>query len=107
MSYLLDESDVEYPKTVTRCHEEISRLQKLLVDADSHLDKKEARIEELQGEIIELEDTGDDVEDHAEEAIHAFLDECERVAPLKFDVPQSERANRAIVRLHDAVGRKP
>lgn len=41
------------------------------------------------------------------DAINAFLDECERTAVLKFKVPETEHANKAILGLYDAVGRNP
>lgn len=105
MSFLADENDAVYPQTVTVCHTEISRLQGLLVEADRQLDAKNERIDDLQDKIDDLEESDLYTEGGAAEAINAFLDECERTGPLRFEVPQSERTNRAIVRLHDVVGR--
>jgi predicted nuclease with TOPRIM domain len=142
------------PNTVTRCHDEIRRLQAALAGASiaendpekianltrerdslqatvselgATIDHKVASIADLEGERDELKETLTQsqaevetlearieelegrIEERADpvEAIDAFLDECERTGPLRFDVPQSDRANRAIVRLHDAVGRQP
>lgn len=102
----------ELPKTVTASHAEIERLAELLATATSELDTKDSTIDELREKIIDLEN---DIEEHKEDklivasdtsgAIHAFLDECERTGPLRYDVPQTERAMRTIVELHDVVGR--
>lgn len=105
MSFLTDEFEAVYPQTITVCHNEIGRLQKLLVEADKQLDAKDEQIYDLRNEIDDLEDSVTCTEGGAAEAINAFLDECERTGPLRFDVPPSDRTNRAIVRLHDVVGR--
>jgi chromosome segregation ATPase len=80
----------------------------------------EAERDDLNGELEALRRDKDEADERIEElekivegradpiaAIDVFLDECERTGPMRFDVPQSERTNRAIVRLHDAVGRQP
>lgn len=103
MSELLDDLEVGFPKTVTACHDEIRRLGSLLADADAQIEAKDRRIGDLQDEVEELEEAS--TEDSAEDAINLFLDECERTGPLRFDVPQTDRVNRAIVGLHDVVGR--
>jgi hypothetical protein len=105
MSDLLEDIEVDYPKTVTVCHAEISRLTGLLSKYDAVVDRKDAEIAELVDKIEDLEENYQDVD--VAIVINRFLDECERVGPLRFDVPQSDRANRAIVALHDAVGRQP
>lgn len=107
MSELLGDIDVEFPKTVTGCHVEIRRLETLLTEADKQLEAKESTIDALQSEVDELNEGATELEDAATDAIHKFLDECERVGSLRFDVPQTDRTNRAIVALHDAVGRRP
>lgn len=105
MSELLDDIDVDYPKTVTACHAEIKRLEGLLDSADKQIKAKDGVIDDLQEKVDELEEA--ESEEAAEEAINRFLDECERTGPLRFDVPQTDRAQRAIVALHDVVGRQP
>lgn len=107
MSDLLGEVGIEFPKTVTGCHAEIRRLSELIGDADKQLDQKDETISELESELDEIEesDTISDIE--TEQAIHSFLDEIERTGPLRFDVPRTERVNKAIVNLHDVVGRRP
>jgi chromosome segregation ATPase len=107
VSELLGDIDVEFPKTVTGCHVEIRRLETLLTEADKQLEAKEETIDDLQGKVDEFEEEAEELEDDATNAIHKFLDECERTGPLRFDVPQTDQANRAIVALHDAVGRRP
>lgn len=106
MSDLLGEVDVEFPRSVTACHAEIRRLADLIGDADKQLDAKDTTIDELQEELDELEE-GESVDEETEGAIQAFLDEVVRTGPLRFDVPQTERVNRTIVKLHDVVGRRP
>lgn len=100
MSDLLGDVEVSFPKTVTACHNEIKRLQDLVHEADKQLTANEDRIDELQDEI-------DDEQEDAIAAIHTLLDECERTGPLRYDVPQSDRVNRAIVKLHEVAGRNP
>lgn len=110
MSELLGDMTVEFPKTVTGCHVEIRRLGALLAEADKQLEAREDTIDNLQDELDEFEEnaeSADDLEAGVTDAIQKFLDECERVGPLQFDVPKTDRANRAIVGLHDAVGRRP
>lgn len=108
MSDLLGDLDIEFPKTVSACHAEIRRLSELIADADKQLDAKDDTIDELQTEIDEIEDgKEDDCDQQTESAVNAFLDEIERTGPLRFDVPNTDRVNRAIVALHDLVGRKP
>lgn len=98
MSELLGDLVVAYPKTVTSCHKEIMRLEKLLAVADEKIDA-------LEDDVDDDEDDSEEESTDAEGAIHAFLDECERVGPLRYDVPQTDSAMRAIVALHDVVGR--
>lgn len=107
MSDLLGDVEVSFPKTVTACHNEIKRLQDLVHEADKQLTAKEERIDELANEIDELEDGEEEEQEDAVAAIHALLDECERTGPLRYDVPQSDRVNRAIVKLHEVAGRNP
>ena len=106
MSDLLGEeiSEIEYPKTLAACHAEIDRLARLIEDADKEIDRKDEEISDLENELDEIEED-EPVRGDTEQAIHAFLDEVERVGPLRFDVPQTEQVNRAIVALHDIVGR--
>lgn len=122
MSDVMDDLVVSYPKTVTACHAEIARLERELVGGDSRRDlyrqihELRSDLEDAQTSATSWENEHDEVEAELEKlretiegdpvvAIHAFLDECERVGPLRYDVPQTDRAMRAIVQLHDAVGR--
>lgn len=104
------------PNTVTKCHQEIRRLREAATDPDmialiAERDELKDRVEAAEKEVSELEERVEALEDDAhpdmEDAIHVFLDECERVGPLQYDVPQSDGTFRAIIRLHDAVGRHP
>lgn len=115
MSETIDDLEVEYPKTVTACHAEIDRLAGKINSLDSKnsdlagkLYTAEERFEErFEERLVEIEGEGAATELGAVEAINRFLDECVRVAPLKYDVPQTDRAMQTIVALHDAVGRNP
>jgi predicted nuclease with TOPRIM domain len=105
------------PNTVTACHAEIRRLQEAVGSADeisaleSERDELKDKLAESEGEVAELELRVAELEKNerpdAELAINIFLDECERVGPLRYDVPQTPRAIQAIIGLHDAVGRNP
>jgi uncharacterized protein YlxW (UPF0749 family) len=103
------------PNTVTACHAMIRDLQAdagdsdLMAERDELKEKLKSAEEEnrsLQAEVDDLEKRIEDNPDSREE-INAFLDECIYVAPLQYDVPQTPRAQRAIVALHVAVGRNP
>lgn len=104
MSDLLGDIVIDFPKTVTACHTEIRRLEGLLATADAQLDKKD---DELQSTIDDSEERDAETDFFANDAINMLLDECERVGPLRYDVRQSDRTMRAIIALHDAVGRQP
>jgi hypothetical protein len=123
MSDVMDDLVVSYPKTVTACHAEIARLEEVLAGEDSprelhrRLRKLESELEDARTSATSWENKHDEVEADLEKlretiegdpviAINTFLDECERVGPLRYDVPQTDRAMRAIVQLHDAVGRR-
>lgn len=107
------------PNTVTACHDEIRKLREAMSEdtaeqlsaLESERDELKDRVEGLEKEVSELEARVEELEDEdrpdATDAIERFLDECERVGPLRYDVPQSDRAMRAIVVLHDVVGRNP
>jgi predicted RNase H-like nuclease (RuvC/YqgF family) len=115
------------PNTVTVCHAEIRKLREAVSDGsateeiaalketvsalESERDELKDKLEASEKTVSELEERVDELEDEARpnavEAIERFLDECERVGPLRYDVPQSDRAMRAIITLHDAVGRNP
>lgn len=107
------------PNTVTKCHSVIRALQEGAGDGGAaRILELEAERDELKERLADTENENDELEARVKEleenerpdavtAIDAFLDECERTGPLRFDVPQSDRVNRAIVGLHDAVGRQP
>jgi chromosome segregation ATPase len=107
------------PNTVTRCHEMIRKLQDGAGSSED-IAALNAEIEEKNDEIKSLSETIDEHEKRIEElekivegradpiaAIDGFLDECERIGPQRYEVPLSDRAQRAIVVLHDAAGRNP
>jgi hypothetical protein len=104
------------PNTVTKCHAEIRKLREacsnpdiaaIIAERDELKDKLEAA-EKKVGELEASVEEGGEIDDPAaDQAINAFLDECERIGPMRYDVPQSDRAFRAIVWLHDLVGRNP
>ena len=106
MSDLLGDTEFEFPKTVGACHAEIRRLSNLIAEADKQIDAKDNEIDDLQEELEEIEEKGGVRDEETEHVIHTFLDEVERTGPLQFDVPQTDRVNRAIVALHDVVGRR-
>jgi predicted nuclease with TOPRIM domain len=109
------------PNTVTKCHAEIVKLRALAGDPDANAERiveLEAELSEAREELEETEKENAELEARVEEleknehldavvAIDKFLDECERVGPLRYDVPQTDRAMRAIIGLHDSVGRTP
>lgn len=107
MSDLLGEEigGIEYPKTLAACHAELGRLARLIESADKEIDRKDEEISDLENELDEIEEKRTVRDEDAERAIHAFLDEVDRVGPLRFDVPCTDRVNRAIVALHNIVGR--
>lgn len=100
------------PNTVTKCHAEIKKLREIagadsadrIVELEAERDELKAENDALEARIEELEEN-----EHPDvvEAVDRFLDECERVGPMRYDVPQSDHAMRAIVGLHDAIGRAP
>ena len=104
------------PNTVSKCHAEIMKLREACSDPDiaaiiAERDELKERLQAAKKEVEELEARVEQLEENdrpdAELAINAFLDECERIGPMRYDVPQSDRAFRAIVELHDSVGRQP
>lgn len=103
----IDDLEVEFPKTVTACHAEITRLDKKIAVMQATIDRLDKEVDEKQARLDDIEEDDERVESDATGAINAFLDMCERTGPLRFDVPQTDRANRAIIALHDAVGRNP
>lgn len=108
------------PNTVTKCHIEIMKLRTLakpdgeadrIADLEAELSETKALLEATKAENAEIERRIEAIEEseHPDAilAIDKFLDECERVGPLRYDVPQSDRTMRAIIGLHDAAGRTP
>lgn len=107
------------PNTVTKCHSMIRTLQDAAgANAAARILELEAERDELKDRLKSSEDENEELQARVKEleenehpdaicAIDRFLDECERTGPQRFDVPQSDRVNRAIVNLHDAVGRQP
>lgn len=71
----------------------------------------EREIEMLESEVDDLSAQVDDLEDEANEtkvreAVDRFCDEVERpVGTMNYTVPDNDRVNRAIIGLHDAIGR--
>lgn len=105
------------PNTVTKCHtmihtlreaatdggaERIAELEAELAETKEALAASETEVEALEAKVDKLEADPDVIN-----AVDVFLDECERIGPLRYDVPQSASAMRAIIGLHDAVGRQP
>lgn len=105
------------PNTVTKCHamivslqeadgarsaDRIAELEAELAETKEALAAFEAEVKSLEAKVDKLEADPDVVN-----AVDIFLDECERIGPLLYDVPQSSSAMRAIIGLHDAVGRQP
>lgn len=114
-----------FPKTVSACHAEIIRLRVALENAQDSGDadkvsELESERDDLKQELSAAKEEADSLQTEvdrlekyiennpdATEDINAFLDECVRFGPLRYDVPQTSRAMRAIVNLHDIVGRQP
>ncbi len=98
------------PNTVTACHvmiRLISRLNAEIEEKNDEIEDLRAQISASEGRYDELEKT---IEGNADpiDAIDQFLYEVERpVGQLKFDVIHGDAADRAILRLFDAVGRNP
>lgn len=126
MDALLGELANVYPNTVTKCHAVIARMEQELragtfnpqerrkLDLEiktlhEQVSDHEKTIETLSEQISDLEKQVEEFEENYRGdtaiAVEAFLDECERVGPLRYDVPQTPRAMQAIVHLHDVVGR--
>ncbi len=126
MDALLGELANLYPNTVTKCHAVIARMEQELRAGSLDPEKRrelDLEIRTLQEQVQDHEKTIEglgeqvgDLEKQVEEfeenyrggtamAVEAFLDECERVGPLRYDVPQTPRAMQAIIHLHDVVGR--
>jgi cell division protein FtsB len=109
------------PNTVTACHTEIKKLREVLgLDAgsaqlisalESERDELKDQLEETKRDKEAAETRVDELEANelpdAVAAIDRFLNECVRVGPLRYDVPQSDRELQAIIGLHDAAGRRP
>ncbi|WP_375414650.1 hypothetical protein [uncultured Bradyrhizobium sp.] len=109
------------PNTVTACHAEIRTLREAvggnkevrekIYALESERNKLKDRLQASENKVLGLQGRVDELEEaarpDAEVAIDGFLDECERVGPMRYDVPQSDSAIRAILRLHDPVGRQP
>lgn len=94
-----------------------------LSDAEDQITGLKLDLAEARDEIANLESTNEKLNDELDElnakieqleegggvslAVDSFLDCCERVGPLRYIVPQSDRASQAIVALHDAIGATP
>jgi predicted nucleic acid-binding Zn-ribbon protein len=107
MSETIDDLEVEFPKTVTACHAEIARLDGKIAELQEKNSELASKLNTASDRLAEIENDDEEEELGVSGAINAFLDECERTGPLRYDVPQTDRAMRAIVALHDAVGRNP
>jgi predicted nucleic acid-binding Zn-ribbon protein len=81
---------------------ELERAARLLQE------DKESLSEDLDEANREVERLEEELEAKADEqAVHTFLDVVERRSTFKFSVPQSDAADRAILALYDAIGRRP
>lgn len=112
-----------FPKTVSACHVEIIRLRKEVEVSESgdpeRISELEAERDELKERLASSEEENDELGARVKElednehpdainAINDFLFEVERpVGQFKFDVIHGPAADRAIVKLFDAVGRQP
>jgi predicted nucleic acid-binding Zn-ribbon protein len=81
---------------------ELERAARLLQEdkesLSEDLDEANREVERLEEELGAKAD---------EQAVHTFLDVVERRSTFKFSVPQSDAADRAILALYDAIGRRP
>lgn len=117
MSETIEGVAASFPKTVTACHAEITRLRDMFnggalrefTALETERDELKEALEDAKKENAELEAKIEKLEQDPDtvDAIHSFLDECERVGPQRYDMPQSDRAMRAVISLHHAVGRNP
>jgi septal ring factor EnvC (AmiA/AmiB activator) len=113
---------VDNSEQIAALKADIGELTADLEAAETEKAALEASVKELEAERDELKERLEATEKEKEEAderieenehpnailaIDDFLGECERIGPMRFDVPQSDRVNRAIVALHDVVGRNP
>lgn len=87
------------------------RIKSVVAGLEAERDRLKRQLRETESENEKLEAKISDLEEKQDpdlsSAIDAFLDECERTGARRFSVPQSDRANQAIVALHNAVGRNP
>src|SRR5258708_5674564 len=72
MSDLLDDIEIEFPKTVTACHAEIRRLSNSIIEDDKANDDRDGEIDDLQSGVDEIEEKGTVRDEEVEQAIHAF-----------------------------------
>lgn len=98
---------MDIPKTLTAYQSEIMRLLKRTATLEAENQALANNLRRAERKLEEIEDEQDARDTGAVAAINQFLDECERIGPLRFDVPQSNRAQSAIIHLHDVVGRQP
>lgn len=100
-----------YHETVEACHDTIKALADELMAVRSRAESEIEMAADLQREVDDLEaelaDSKAEADDHAIASINDLLDECERVGVLRYTVPQTDRASRAIVALHNIAGRNP
>jgi predicted nucleic acid-binding Zn-ribbon protein len=86
----------------------LDRIAELEREARLLQEDKESLTEDLDEANREIERLEEEVGAKADEdAVHAFLDIVERRGILKFSVPQTDAADRAILALFDAIDRRP
>lgn len=94
----LEDENKELKLELDSANDEISSLDKDVTRAEEHLASAEEKIEELEEEAT--------IPDDISVAVHAFLDEIHRpVGTRDFTIPKSPAVDRAIIGLHDAIGR--
>jgi len=81
-------------------------LQALANDVIDRVETLENSLEDCQVECSGLKDEVEGNRGEIADAVNRFCDEVERpVGSMKYTVPDNDRVNRAIIGLHDAIGR--
>lgn len=89
----------------------IDNLKDSLKSCQEELEEALASATSWEEKFDEADKRADDLEENFKgdtaDAVHAFLDEVERpVGGFEFTVPATPAASRAILKLHDAIGRR-
>lgn len=102
----IDDGEKDRTKTLRSVADSIADNDGIRTSVRALIDAYEEKIGELEEELRGFKNEEDE-KDRVQDAIHAFCDAIERsVGKLTFVVPQSGEVDRAILGLHDAIGRR-